>query len=154
MIDLFAPIQEAARITVKPEHKLPTAIVGAGEIVDLAHLPAYREHGLDIVGITDINEDRAKEVAERHGIPRVYKSHQEIAADKDVAVVDIAVYPWVQHEIAIPMLDAGKDLLCQKPSRTTMIRRWKSCSMPKNADGSWRSTSRCASPRASPQPGP
>jgi predicted dehydrogenase len=115
MIDLFAPIQEAARITVKPEHKLPTAIVGAGEIVDLAHLPAYREHGLDIVGITDINEDRAKEVAERHGIPRVYKSHQEIAADKDVAVVDIAVYPWVQHEIAIPMLDAGKDLLCQKP---------------------------------------
>lgn len=115
MIDVFAPIRDAVAVNVKPEHRLPTAIVGAGEIVDLAHLPAYKEHGLDIVGITDIDQDRAKEVAERHGIPKVYESCEEIANDKDIAVVDIAVYPWVQREIAVPMLDAGKDLLCQKP---------------------------------------
>jgi predicted dehydrogenase len=115
MSDLFAPIREAVEIKVPDAHKLPIAIVGAGEITDLAHLPAYAEHGLNVIGITDINQDRAKEVAERHGIQRVYASAEEIAADPDVAVVDIAVYPWVQHGIAIPMLEAGKDLLCQKP---------------------------------------
>lgn len=115
LADVFAPIRQAVEIRVKPEHKLPIAIVGAGQITDVAHLPAYREHGLDIVGITDLNLDRAKDVAKRHGIPKVYASAAELAADADVAVVDIAVFPWVQYGVAVPLLDAGKDLLCQKP---------------------------------------
>jgi predicted dehydrogenase len=113
--DLFAPIRQAVLIKVKKEHKLPIAIIGAGEIADLAHLPAYKAHGLNIVGITDLNLDRAREVAKRHGIPKVYASNAELAADPDVAVVDIAVFPWAQYEVAVPMLNAGKDLLCQKP---------------------------------------
>jgi len=115
MKDLFAPIREAVAITVKPEHKLPIAIVGAGEIADLAHLPAYEAHGLNIVGIFDINHDKARDVAKRHGIRKVYGSADEVAKDPDVAVVDIAVLPWVQYEVAVPLLDGGKDLLCQNP---------------------------------------
>jgi predicted dehydrogenase len=115
MADIFKPIREATRISVPDANKRPIAIVGAGEIVDLAHLPAYAEHGLEIVGISDINRERAEEVAERHGIPRVYESAEDIAADENIAVVDIAVFPWVQKDIAILMLEAGKDLLCQKP---------------------------------------
>jgi predicted dehydrogenase len=113
--DVFAPIREAIAVTVAPEHKVPIAIVGAGEIVDLAHLPAYKAHGLNVIGISDLNSDRAAEVARRHGIKKVYGSPIEIANDPNVAVVDIAVFPWVQGEVAIPMLDAGKHLLCQKP---------------------------------------
>ena len=115
MSDIFAPIRDAITIKVAEEFSLPIAIIGAGEIVDLAHLPAYKEHGLNIAGIMDLNKERAKEVARRHGLPRVYESQEEIAADSEIAVVDIAVYPWVQHEVAVPMLDAGKHLLCQKP---------------------------------------
>lgn len=115
MQDPFAAIRKAITIMVADEHKLPIAIVGAGEIVDLAHLPAYKEHGLQIVGITDIDKEKAEDVASRHGIPRVYGSAQEIAADPNVAVVDIGVFPWAQYEVAVPLLDAGKDLLCQKP---------------------------------------
>ncbi|MGH8265324.1 MAG: Gfo/Idh/MocA family protein, partial [Steroidobacteraceae bacterium] len=115
MVDVFAPVREAIAIQVAPEYKLPIAIVGAGEIVDLAHLPAYRSHGLDIVGITDLNADKAADVAKRHGIPKVYRSAEEIAGDSDVAVVDIAVFPWAQYKIAVPLLDADKHLLCQKP---------------------------------------
>lgn len=115
MSDLFEPIRDATKIAVPDDHKLPTAIVGAGEIVDLAHLPAYREHRLDIVGITDLNRDRAREVADRHGIGTVYSSLEEVAEDDNVKLVDIAVYPWVQFGVATPLLDAGKDLLLQKP---------------------------------------
>lgn len=115
MSDLFAPIRDAVTIKIKPEHLLPIAIVGAGEIVDLAHLPAYEAHGLPIAGITDIDLDKAKDVAERHGIAHVYQSQQEIAEDPDITVVDVAVFPWVQYEVATPLLDAGKHLLCQKP---------------------------------------
>ncbi len=115
MHDPFAPIREAITIKVKEEHKLPIAIVGAGEIVDLAHLPAYASHSLEIVGITDLDKAKAADVAERHGIPRVYESQEEIAGDPNVAIVDIAVFPWVQYGVAVPLLEAGKHLLCQKP---------------------------------------
>jgi predicted dehydrogenase len=115
MPDVFAPIREAITVRVAPEHRLPIAIVGAGEIVNVAHLPAYKAHGLEVVGITDVDHAKAIDVARRHGIPKVYRSHQQIAADSNVAVVDIAVFPWVQFPVAVTMLDAGKHLLCQKP---------------------------------------
>jgi len=115
MPDMFAPIRDAITIRVPEAHKLPIAIVGAGEIADLAHLPAYAAHGLNVVGIFDIDKDKAKAVAERHKLRKIYGSVEEIAKDKDVVVVDIAVFPWVQCGIAAPLLDAGKHLLCQKP---------------------------------------
>jgi predicted dehydrogenase len=115
MQDPFASIRKQIEIKVSDKHKLPIAIIGAGEIVDLAHLPAYRNHNLEIVGITDVNLDKARNVAKRHDIPRVYESVADIAADPKVAVVDVAVFPWVQYEVATPLLDAGKHMLCQKP---------------------------------------
>ena len=115
MTDVFAPIRDAVAVRVPPDRKRSIAIVGAGEIVDVAHLPAYEAHGLTVAGITDVRPERAADVAKRHGIPKVYASHEEIAADPDVDVVDIAVFPWVQHDIALRLLDAGKHLLCQKP---------------------------------------
>jgi predicted dehydrogenase len=115
MRDVFAPIRDAIAIRVPDEHKLPIAIVGAGEIVDLAHLPAYAAHGLNVSGIFDIDRQRAEAVAARHRIKKVYGSLEEIAHDKTVAVVDIGVFPWVQCALAAPLLDAGKHLLCQKP---------------------------------------
>jgi predicted dehydrogenase len=115
MSDVFAPIRAAIEVKVAPEHKLPIAIIGAGEIVNLAHLPAYKTHGLKVVGITDVDLAKAKKVAEQHGIPKVYASQEDLARDANVAIVDIAVFPWLQYKVAVPMLDAGKHLLCQKP---------------------------------------
>jgi predicted dehydrogenase len=113
--DVFAPIRAAVEVSVPPAHRLPIAIVGAGQIVDIAHLPAYRAHGLEVIGITDIDHGKAVELAARHEIATVYRSPQELADDPRVAVVDIAIFPWVQHDVAVQMLDAGKHLLCQKP---------------------------------------
>lgn len=115
MPDLFAPISDAIAIRVPEQHKLPIAVVGAGEIVDLAHLPAYAAHGLKAAGILDLDKQQARSVAARHGIPKVYDSLEELARDDAVALVDIAVFPWVQGEIATRLLDAGKHLLLQKP---------------------------------------
>lgn len=115
MLDQLTPIAEACRITIDNAHRQPIAIVGAGAIVDVAHLPAYRKLGLDVAGIYDLDYDRATTVAERHGLPRVYSTLEEVQSDPDVAVVDIAVVPWAQPDIIISSLAAGKHLLCQKP---------------------------------------
>lgn len=115
MIDLFSDISEYCRLVVPEEHKLPIAVVGAGGIVDGQHLPAYKLAGLEVVGITDIDLDRARDVAARHGIPRVYENLEELLADDRVRVVDIAVPVAQQPPIFRAAVAAGKNILAQKP---------------------------------------
>jgi predicted dehydrogenase len=91
------------------------AIVGCGGIVNYAHLPAYRKHNLNVVGCYDIRREHAEKTAQTYHIPRVYASLEELLADPEVAIVDIAVQPWHQAAIARQAIAAGKHLLCQKP---------------------------------------
>jgi predicted dehydrogenase len=114
VLDVLAPIAAAASLSIPPAHRRPIAIVGAGAIVDVAHLPAYRRAGLEVVGIHDLDAGRAREVADRHGVPSVYGTLDELLASP-AEVVDIAVLPTAQPTIARAALDAGKHLLCQKP---------------------------------------
>ncbi|TQS40795.1 Gfo/Idh/MocA family protein [Cryptosporangium phraense] len=114
MLDEVTAIAAATDLRVAEEHKRPIAIVGAGAIVDVAHLPAYRRAGLDVAGIFDLDQDRAHEVAARHGIPAVYQSLDELLSSP-VDVVDIAVPARAQPAIVHRAVDAGKHLLCQKP---------------------------------------
>lgn len=115
MIDLFTDISEYCGLDIPDAHKLPIAIVGAGGIVCDAHLPAYQKAGLDVVGITDVDLPRAREVAERFGIPHVYESVEELLADDTVKVVDIAVPVSAQAAIFTAAVASGKHVLAQKP---------------------------------------
>ena len=115
MIDLFSDISDYCRLTIPEAHRMPVAIVGAGGIVDGAHLPAYALAGLTVTGITDVDLERARVVAGRHGIPRVYSSLEELLEDDTVAVVDIAVPVTEQPAIFRAAVAAGKHILAQKP---------------------------------------
>jgi predicted dehydrogenase len=53
-----------------------------------------------------------------YGIPRVHDTLDDLLLT-EVAVVDIAVVPEAQVEIALA-LDAGKDVMCQKPLALTV----------------------------------
>lgn len=114
MLDQFATVAEDARIRI-PDGALPIALIGAGAIVEYAHLPAYRASGLPIAGVFDVDHGRARELAARFGLPRVYASLQELLTDPGGGVVDIAVPPWVQPDILRQAVSAGKHALCQKP---------------------------------------
>jgi predicted dehydrogenase len=115
MIDLFAEISEECRLVIPAEHHRGVAVIGAGGIVEGAHLPAYQRAGLPVVGITDLDAARAQRVAEAFGIPRVYESVDALLADPAVEVVDIAVPAAAQPAIFRAAIGAGKHVLAQKP---------------------------------------
>lgn len=97
-------------------------LIGCGGIVNYAHLPSYKQHGLAIAGCFDLNPDAARSTARAFDIPVVHSSIADLLADPAVAIVDIAVHPDSQPELALQAIAAGKHLLCQKPLGLTPAR--------------------------------
>jgi predicted dehydrogenase len=89
--------------------------VGCGGIVQYAHLPIYKKHGLRVVAAYDINRATAEKVAADFNIPKIHETLEELLADPAVEIVDIAVPPWEQHKVVEKVAAAGKHMLCQKP---------------------------------------
>src|ERR1700722_11182609 len=97
------------------KHDYGIAFVGCGFIVTHASLPCYRKHNLNIVGCYDINSQASLALAQKFGIPNVYRSLNELLDDPKVDIVEIAVQPRQQVEIVRRVAAAGRHLLCQKP---------------------------------------
>ena len=95
-----------------PSEPRPIVIIGAGGIVNDAHLPAYQKAGLPIQGIFDVDPERSKETAQKFEISNVYGSLAE-AAGQD-AVFDLAIPPTA-IESTLKALPEGAIVLIQKP---------------------------------------
>lgn len=115
LVSALAAIRAEVALQVPPEHHRGIAAIGAGAIMDVAHLPAYRGGGVPVHGITDVDPERAREVAARHGVDRVYPDMAAVLADDVVEVVDVAVPAAQQPPIVEAALRAGKHVLAQKP---------------------------------------
>jgi predicted dehydrogenase len=94
-------------------------IIGAGQIVNQAHLPAYRKAGFRVLAIADKNEEAAKATAARFEIPRVCSSVDQLLAMPDVDIVDIAVPAASNPALSKQAFVAGKHALVQKPMAET-----------------------------------
>jgi predicted dehydrogenase len=115
MIAALRPIAQACDLTIPSERHRGIAVVGAGAIVEVAHLPAYQRAGLPVRGIVDIDRPRAEKLAAQFGLQHVYDSLEQVLDDDDVEVLDIAVVPAAQPGIAKRAFAAGKHVLAQKP---------------------------------------
>ncbi len=96
MIGPLAEISEACDLTPPPEHIRPFGIVGAGAILDAAHLPAYKAAGIPVPAMWARDREKARAFAEVHGIGRVHETLDDLLADPEVAVIDIAIAPAAQ----------------------------------------------------------
>lgn len=71
-----------------PCQKRPIIIVGAGGIVRDAHLPAYKNAGFEVVGVTDLDRSKAESCARAFEIPAVFSGIED--AIKKAPVFDTA----------------------------------------------------------------
>lgn len=96
------------------ESQLPIYIIGAGGIVNDAHLPAYHLAGFDVKGIYDLDPGKAAATAHRFEIP-FYGSLEEMIRDTgENCVVDIAV-PGAALPQVLELLPDRANVLMQKP---------------------------------------
>ena len=95
------------------------AIIGAGVWGD-THAAIYREHPLvEPVAVCDRNEQRARALAEKYGLPRVFTDVDELLADGGFEAVSIVTPDHLHGDIAVQCARAGKHMLIEKPLATT-----------------------------------
>ena len=91
-------------------------ILGAAGIAPQAVIhPARRRSDLAVTAVASRSAERARQYAATHGIADAYGSYAELVARPDVDVVYVALPPSEHVEWSIAAVEAGKDVLCEKP---------------------------------------
>jgi predicted dehydrogenase len=86
------------------------------------HIPNLMllEEECELVAIAEVRQDLGKKVQKRWGIPTLYRDHHELAADSSIQAALVSGHYANQGEIAIDLLNSGKDVFMEKPMAITM----------------------------------
>lgn len=102
--------------------KIKAGVIGCGGIANGKHLPAISKmDDVEIVAFCDIIIERAQEAAKKYGTEdaSVYTDYKELLKDESIEVVYVLT-PNREHSfISIDALDAGKNVMCEKPMAKT-----------------------------------
>ena len=95
-------------------------IIGTGVGIRM-HLPGFLRTGkANIVGIVDIVQERAEEVAAKFDIPRAFRDYRELCELPEVDLVCVATPNLYHYEQVLCALERDKHVLSEKPLATNM----------------------------------
>ncbi len=95
-------------------------VIGAGTWGE-RHAAAYAYRpDVERALVCDLDEARAKQVAERHGAKGWTSDYREVLARADIEAVSVVTPDFAHREIAEAAARAGKHILCEKPLATTV----------------------------------
>jgi len=96
--------------------KVRIGFVGVGGMGQCAHLRNYvTVPECEVVAIAELREGLGRRVAERYGVPRVYRDHEAMLASEELDGI-VASQPFSRHGTLVPeLLKAGKPVFTEKP---------------------------------------
>lgn len=91
-------------------------IIGCGAVTELKSGPAFAKvPDSSLVAVMRRDGDKARDYAERHGVPCWYDDAQALISDEQVDAVYIATPPSSHREYALKAIAAGKPVYIEKP---------------------------------------
>jgi virulence factor len=103
-----------------PGGPIRVAVIGAGGIARNMHLPSLAEmDDVEVVAVCDILEGRAREMADKYAIARVYTLYREMLAREEFDAAFVLVEPGNLYHVAWHCLDAGRHVFMEKPPGVT-----------------------------------
>ncbi|MBR1713294.1 MAG: Gfo/Idh/MocA family oxidoreductase [Alloprevotella sp.] len=98
------------------EKEIRWGFIGCGEATEKKSGPAFAEvAGSRVVAVMSRSAEKARNYAERHGVPRWYSDPMELIEEMDVNAVYIATPPSTHATYAIMAMKAGKPVYVEKP---------------------------------------
>lgn len=91
-------------------------ILGCGDVTEIKSGPALRKiPGSALQAVMRRNAEKARDYAERHGVPRWYGNAGDLLADSEIDAVYVASPPGVHLELGRLVALAGKPCYVEKP---------------------------------------
>ena len=104
---------------------LRVGLIGCGNVSVNLHLPAYAAHPelLQVVGLADPTEDRLELGRQAAGLTadQVHRDTADLIARSDIDIVDVCTPQHLRKNILLAAIDAGKQVLCEKPLATLPV---------------------------------
>jgi UDP-N-acetylglucosamine 3-dehydrogenase len=95
-------------------------VIGVG-VFGEQHARVYSETPrTKLIAVSDINAERAEEVARKYGAEAWYSDYNELLKRKDIEAVSIATSDHLHLEPSVAAAEAGKDILLEKPIASTI----------------------------------
>lgn len=100
---------------------LNVAIIGAGAIA-AAHIAAYLKFPdrCRIVAVSDIYPDKAQALIDKHGLDAKVVARYGDLHDESIDLVSVCTPPYTHADIAISFLEAGSNVLVEKPMASSL----------------------------------
>lgn len=96
--------------------KVRVAVVGAGHVAQVAHIPAYKQNpDVELVAVVDDDPVKAQRIREQYGFAEWYEDFSEMLRRAEVDAVDLCTPNYLHAPMAITALRTGRDVLCEKP---------------------------------------
>jgi len=99
---------------------MKVAVIGCGTIANSAHIPSYMNNGdAEIKYFCDIIPERAEAAVEKYGCGVAITDYKIALADDEIEAVSVCTPNNCHSTITIDALNAGKNVLCEKPAAKT-----------------------------------
>ncbi|WP_055107155.1 Gfo/Idh/MocA family protein [Paenibacillus ihumii] len=99
--------------------KKKVGIIGCGKISSI-YMENCKKFGvLELAACADLDLARAREQAEKYGIPRACTT-EELLGDPDIDIIINLTIPAVHAEVSLRALEAGKHVYVEKPLTATL----------------------------------
>jgi predicted dehydrogenase len=96
--------------------KISWGMIGCGDVTEMKSGPAFNKvTNSKLVAVMRRDTEKAKNYAQRHGVPKWYDDAQSLINDDEVNAIYIATPPAFHEEYAIAAINAGKPVYIEKP---------------------------------------
>lgn len=100
--------------------KVKIGIIGLGGVAQLVHLPNLSKiSSADLTAVAEVNKNRLLTISDKFNVKEKFISYKEMLEKSDIDAVIIATPTSTHTDIAIDCLNAGKDVLVEKPLART-----------------------------------
>jgi predicted dehydrogenase len=100
--------------------KSKIGVIGLGGVAQLVHLPNFSKlTNAELTAVCEVNKSRLITIAEKFNVKERYSNYNEMLEKSEMDAVIIATPTSTHADIAVDCLEAGKDILVEKPLART-----------------------------------
>lgn len=101
--------------------KVKVGIIGSGFEADI-HAASFQimPEEAEVVAVASPTPGHAEALAQRYGIPRVFRDYQEMLREDDIEMVTITAPNYLHAQMTLDAANAGKHVVCEKPLCMTL----------------------------------